>query len=300
MRITQQLLTENAIKYMDENLKRLYKLQEKVASGKEFQNPSDNPSGVAAVFSLRSTLTTSTAYLDSIANTDSWMTTTDFSLNQAVQLATRAINLARQGGTDTVGDEQRSSLATEIDIIIQQAVNVANSTHEGKYIFSGFKTQTPPFSLVDNNSDGQFDDVIYNGGVNETITRTLSPGVSIPLNIDGKDTFEALFKAMIAARDALRTNDPAQIQAAIAPLENALQKVNESMTTNGARQRQVRLAKDRLEKAQIELKSLLSAKEDTNMTEAISYLQHQQTVYQTVLEVGQRAISAMSLFDLLS
>ncbi|MGB9586319.1 MAG: hypothetical protein ACPL7A_02730, partial [Anaerolineales bacterium] len=74
----------------------------------------------------------------------------------------------------------------------------------------------------------------------------------------------------------------------------------ESMTTNGARQRQVRLAKDRLEKAQIELKSLLSAKEDTNMTEAISYLQHQQTVYQTVLEVGQRAISAMSLFDLLS
>ncbi len=300
MRITQQLLTENAIKYMDENLKRLYKLQEKVASGKEFQNPSDNPSGVAAVFSLRSTLTTSTAYLDSIANTDSWMTTTDFSLNQAVQLATRAINLARQGGTDTVGDEQRSSLATEIDIILQQAVNVANSTHEGKYIFSGFKTQTPPFSLVDNNSDGQFDDVIYNGGVNETITRTLSPGVSIPLNIDGKDTFEALLKAMIAARDALRTNDPAQIQSAIAPLENALQKVNESMTTNGARQRQVRLAKDRLEKAQIELKSLLSAKEDTNMTEAISYLQHQQTVYQTVLEVGQRAISAMSLFDLLS
>lgn len=300
MRITQQLLTENAIKYMDENLKRLYKLQEKVASGKEFQNPSDNPSGVAAVFSLRSTLTTSTAYLDSIANTDSWMTTTDFSLNQAVQLATRAINLARQGGTDTVGDEQRNSLATEIDIILQQAVNVANSTHEGKYIFSGFKTQTPPFSLVDNNSDGQFDDVIYNGGVNETITRTLSPGVSIPLNIDGKDTFEALLKAMIAARDALRTNDPAQIQAAIAPLENALQKVNESMTTNGARQRQVRLAKDRLEKAQIELKSLLSAKEDTNMTEAISYLQHQQTVYQTVLEVGQRAISAMSLFDLLS
>jgi len=300
MRITQQLLTENAIKYMDENLKRLYKLQEKVASGKEFQNPSDNPSGVAAVFSLRSTLTTSTAYLDSIANTDSWMTTTDFSLNQAVQLATRAINLARQGGTDTVGDEQRSSLATEIDIILQQIVNVANSTHEGKYIFSGFKTQTPPFSLVDNNSDGQLDDVIYNGGVNETITRTLSPGISIPLNIDGKDTFEALLKAMIAARDALRTNDPAQIQSAIAPLENALQKVNESMTTNGARQRQVRLAKDRLEKAQIELKSLLSAKEDTNMTEAISYLQHQQTVYQTVLEVGQRAISAMSLFDLLS
>ncbi len=300
MRITQQLITQNAIKYMDENLKRLYKLQEKVASGKEFQRPSDNPSGVAAAFYLRSTLTDTSAYLDSIANADSWMTTTDFSLNQVIQLATRAINLTRQGGTDTLGDDQRSGLVTELDIILQQAVNVANSTHEGKYIFGGFKTQTPPFSLVDNNSDGQFDQVVYNGGINEIISRTLSPGVSIPLNIDGNETFDELFQAMLAARDALKSNDLTQIQATIAPLENALMKVNESMTINGSRQRQVRLAKDRLEKAQIELKSLLSTKEDANMTEAISYLQHQQTVYQTVLEVGQRAISAMSLFDLLS
>ena len=75
--------------------------------------------------------------------------------------------------------------------------------------------------------------------------------------------------------------------------------MNEALTTNGARQREVRLTKDRLEKSQIELKSLLSQKEDVNLTEAISYLQHQQTVYQTVLEVGKRAISALSLFDLL-
>ncbi|MGB9586118.1 MAG: hypothetical protein ACPL7A_01710, partial [Anaerolineales bacterium] len=195
---------------------------------------------------------------------------------------------------------QRGTLAAELDIILQQAVDIANSSHEGNYIFGGFKTKSAPFSLIDSNADGKYESVAYNGGINETISRSLSPGVSIALNIDGKDTFEGLFKTIIAARDALQTNDPAQIQAAIAPLENALEKVNKAMTTNGARQRQVRQAKDRLEKAQTELKSLLSSKEDTNMTEAISYLQQQQTVYQTVLEVGQRAISAMSLFNLLS
>jgi hypothetical protein len=35
------------------------------------------------------------------------------------------------------------------------------------------------------------------------------------------------------------------------------------------------------------------------MAEAISNLRNQETVYQSVLEVGQRAISTMSLFDML-
>ncbi len=300
MRITQQLMTDNAIKYMNENLNRLYDLQERAASGKEFQRPSDSPSGFVASFNLRSTLSASTAYLDTIANTDSWMTTTDFSLNQAVQLAKRAITLTQQGATDTVGDDQRSAYAAELDIILQQVVNVANSTHEGKYIFAGFKTQNPPFTLVDSDSDGKYDSVSNTGGIDETITRILSPGVSVSLNTDGQSTFSPLFQAIISARDALQSNVITQIQSALTPLEDALQKVNESMTTNGARQKQVRLAKDRVEKAQVELKSMLSAKEDVNMTEALSYLQQQQTIYQMVLEVGQRAISAMSLFDLLS
>lgn len=299
MRITQRMMTDNAVKYMDENLQRLYKLQEKVASGKEFQRPSDNPSGVAAAFSLRSTLTATQAYLDSTAYTDSWMTTTDFSLNQMIQLATRAVNLTREGVSDTMGPDQRSAMATEVDVILQQVMNVANSNHQGNYIFAGFQTQSPPYALADANSDGRYDTVTYNGD-NGIINRMLSPGLTVVQNINDNPSFQDLMQAIMSARDALLSNDSAQIQAAVAPLEDSLKKITELMTTNGARQRQVKLAKDRLEKAQIELKSLISAKEDANMTEAISFLQHQQTVYQTVLEVGQRAISAMSLFDLLS
>lgn len=71
MRITQRMMTERAIEYMDENLKRLYQLQEKVASGKEFLRPSDNPSGVTSALNLRSVLKMNTAYLDSAATTES-------------------------------------------------------------------------------------------------------------------------------------------------------------------------------------------------------------------------------------
>ena len=303
MRITQRMMTERAIEYMDENLKRLYQLQEKVASGKEFLRPSDNPSGVTSALNLRSVLKMNTAYLDSAASTESWMSATDFALIQTTQLATRALNLTRQGMSDTLGAEQRNTLAAELDMVLQQVLSVANTNHQGNYIFGGFQTVNPPFNLVDTNSDGTLDTVVRNGDTG-TINRLISPNLTVVQNINGYNMFNDLIVAMMNARDALRNNgDPNQfndLQNAIAALETQINNVNEALTTNGARQREVRLTKDRLEKSQIELKSLLSQKEDVNLTEAISYLQHQQTVYQTVLEVGKRAISALSLFDLLS
>jgi flagellar hook-associated protein 3 FlgL len=296
------MMTERAIEYMDENLKRLYQLQEKVASGKEFQRPSDNPSGVTSALNLRSVLKMNTAYLDSAATTESWMSATDFALIQTNQLATRALNLTRQGMSDTLGAEQRNTLAAELDMVLQQVLSVANTNHQGNYIFGGFQTVNPPFNLIDTNSDGTLDTVVRNGDTG-TINRLIGPNLTVVQNINGYNLFNDLMVAIMNARDSLRNNgDPNQfndLQSAIAALETQINNVNEALTTNGARQREVRLTKDRLEKSQIELKSLLSQKEDVNLTEAISYLQHQQTVYQTVLEVGKRAISALSLFDLL-
>ncbi|RCK71970.1 MAG: Flagellar hook-associated protein FlgL [Anaerolineae bacterium] len=302
MRITQRMMTERAIEYMDENLKRLYQLQEKVSSGKEFLRPSDNPSGVNSALNLRSVLKMNNAYLDSAATTESWMSATDYALIQTTQLATRAMNLTRQGMSDTLGAEQRNTLAAELDMVLQQVLSVANTSHQGNYIFGGFQTLNPPFALTDSNSDGTLDTVVRSGD-SGTINRLISPNLTVVQNVNGYDLFNDLMVAIMNARDALRNNgDPNQmndLQSAIAALETQINNANEALTTNGARQREVRLIKDRLEKSQIELKSLLSQKEDVNMTEAISYLQHQQTVYQTVLEVGKRAISALSLFDLL-
>ncbi len=302
MRITQRMMTERAIEYMDENLKRLYQLQEKVSSGKEFLRPSDNPSGVNSALNLRSVLKMNNAYLDSAATTESWMSATDYALIQTTQLATRAMNLTRQGMSDTLGAEQRNTLAAELDMVLQQVLSVANTSHQGNYIFGGFQTLNPPFALTDSNSDGTLDTVVRSGD-SGTINRLISPNLTVVQNVNGYDLFNDLMVAIMNARDALRNNgDPNQmndLQSAIAALETQINNANEALTTNGARQREVRLIKDRLEKSQIELKSLLSQKEDVNMTEAISYLQHQQTVYQTVLEVGKRTISALSLFDLL-
>jgi flagellin-like hook-associated protein FlgL len=63
--------------------------------------------------------------------------------------------------------------------------------------------------------------------------------------------------------------------------------------------RQVESAANFLETVKLETKSMLSKNEDTNMAEGIALLANQQTTYEAVLEVSQRAISALSLFDYL-
>jgi flagellin-like hook-associated protein FlgL len=73
--------------------------------------------------------------------------------------------------------------------------------------------------------------------------------------------------------------------------------INQFRTSNGAKLRQVESASSFLETVKIETKSLLSQKEDTNLAEGIALLTNQQTTFEAVLEVSQRAISALSLFD---
>jgi flagellar hook-associated protein 3 FlgL len=299
MRVTQRMLTDNAIRYMDENLQRLQAYQEQVSTGKAFQRPSDDPAAATMALTLRSNLETIESYLNTTKTTDDWMSATDKALQQAVEIGTRASNLALSGISDSQGAEERQALAAEMDILLKQAVDLGNTSHQDSYLFSGFKTKTAPFTLVENDSDPFFDAVGYNGD-NGVIVRHLGPDQTIPQNIDGQQVFSPLFTAIIDARDALNANRTDLLQTALDDIQSAVQGISLASTTNGARQRQVRLTGERIEKTQVELKSLLSKKEDVNMAEAIANLRYQETVYQTVLEVSQRSISALSLFDMLS
>jgi flagellar hook-associated protein 3 FlgL len=315
MRVTQRMMVGNAVRHMDENLQRLYALSEQAASQKQFQRISDHPSQAAAALSLRSSLEASKAYLNSAQMAGDWMAGTELALKQTEEIAIKAYERVSRGISDTYGAEERSGLAEELNEMINQIIGQANANHAGSYLFAGFRTNEAPFSGhdgVDDGmggeiTDGKIDRLVYRGAVvdlnalppAEYIQRAINPGHTIVQNIDGPSVFAPLVEAVAKARDALLQNDSVAIEASLADLEKARNIVSEARVTNGARQNQVQSIEERIEKAQIELKSLLTQKEGANMAETISNLRHQETVYQAVLEVGQRAISTMSLFEML-
>jgi flagellar hook-associated protein 3 FlgL len=293
MRITNQMMINNAIQHMSDNLERLSSLSDRVATGKRFQNASDDPVNASISLSLRSTLKTTEVYRGTAELADDWIGANEFAFEQMESIGSRAVNLVQRGLNDTLSASERASaLGAEVEKLLTQAVDVGNLKHQGQYIFSGYLTETQPFTF---NGTGGVD---YDGDHN-TIRQTISPGQVVDVTVDGEAAFADFYDAMARARDALNTNDMVNLPGILTDLQAAMNTIDETRTSNGARQRQVQKAVEYMDKIGLEVKSLLSKKEDVNMAEAISNLRGQETAYQSVLEVGQRAISALNLFDYL-
>lgn len=293
MRVTNQMMTNRAIQNMTANLEKLQRLAEQAGTGKRFQSASDDPVATSACLNLRSVLQSAKAYQFTIDRTTDWMNANEFVLQRAGELALRAENLVERGLNDTLSaDERRNALATEMDGLIHQLVDLANTTHNGQYIFAGFQIKTKPIELTDP------DTVVYHGDHGD-IPQVIGSGQQVQMNLRADEVFQPLIEAMIAARNALNANDTDALQSAFDTLKNASNIVDQYHTMNGARLNQMKDHTSYLEKVELEVKALLSKNEDVNLAEAISLYKNQEIVYQSVIEVSQRSISAMNLFDYL-
>jgi flagellar hook-associated protein 3 FlgL len=293
MRITNQMIADNSIAYMNNGLEKLNYLQERVSTGKQFSAVSDDPARVASALSLRSSLKISQNYLDNDAVVNDWLSANDQALQQMSDLTTKAQNLAVSGINDTNGGDERAQMAREIDGIIDTALQIANTRTQGKYIFAGYNTKSAaaPFAI-----DAARTAVTATVDTH-SIQVDISPGQSMTTNFNGDTVFNQFFSALIVTRDALLSNTSANISAAKIQLDASFDPINTALTTNGGRMKQLSQVMDGMTTSQASLKSLLSSKEDVNMADAISQMQTQETTYQAVISVSQRVLSTMTLFD---
>lgn len=307
MRITHRMMADHAIQHMSENLEKLSRLQGKLSTGKQFQAASDDPARASVSLSMRSNLKTLESYADTAAITQNWMTATDNAFDQLDEIGIRATSLILRGINDSLsGDERANALATEMQDLVNRAVDLGNTSVNDQYIFSGYQVNRKAFALVDAAApllDYQgvaFTPKVVNylGDVG-VMQRNLGPDQAVTLNVRGDQAIQGVLENLLTAANALKQNDTATLQTVLTTLKNTLTTMGDFRTSNGARMRQVDSAAEFLASMQIETKSLLSRNEDMNMAEGIALLANQQTTYDAVLQVSQRAISALSLFDYL-
>ncbi len=317
MRITNRMMADNAIQNMADNLEKISKLQGKLTTGKQFQVASDDPNRASTSLSLRSHLQTLDSYSNTAEVTQNWMIASDNAFDQLEQIAVRANNLILRGLNDTLtGSERATTLNTEMQTLVNQAVEVGNTSVNGQHIFSGYQVNQKPFQLSDSPTtlpDYQGNPftpkVVTYLGDQGSMQRNLGPDQSVTLNVRGDQAILGFLQNLVLASNALTQNnvndtgdpatDPLTLQSVLSGLKSSIDIMDQYRTSNGARMRQVDSAANFLESIKLETKGLLAENEDTNMAEGIALLANQQTTYEAVLEVSQRAISALSLFDYL-
>ena len=157
-----------------------------ISSGRSVNQPSDNPTAAALLVENNDQATFNSGYLQSIGTVQGQLSTADSTLSSVVTALQRAISLGVQGANGTLSDSDRASIANELQGIQSQLVSLSNASYEGRYVFAGTNTNTPPF-VVDNTVPSGVR-YVGNTDVNQV---SIGNGNKIAVNQPGSQLFSA-------------------------------------------------------------------------------------------------------------
>jgi flagellar hook-associated protein 3 len=158
--------------------------QEQISSNKRLVRPSIDPIGTNYALDYESRISRNDQHLRNISFMKGRMLMSDTQLGQARQLVVTAKQIQLEMAQDTADAQQRRLSAIEVDELLGEAVNIANTQYEDRYIFGGSLTSAKPFEVVSGA-------VVYNGDDMEMQCATAN-GLTVAGNMPGTTAFSAI------------------------------------------------------------------------------------------------------------
>ena len=267
---------------------------QQVASGLRVNRPSDDPAAAAEDVLNLSQQSQVAQYGQSASSLNGLFQTADSAiassitaLNQAVSLGTEAAN-----GTSTTSDQQ--AISASIQGILNQVVQLANTSYQGSYIFGGTAVSSAPFSSGANG-------VTYSGnaGVN---TATIAAGLSIQTNVPGSQLFMQPGSSVIGSLQqlltAVQSGDSTATSNATTAVSNALNYLTSQRVFYGNAMNQINNDQTALSQETTNLKSQENTLVGADMAQAATNLTQAQTDDQAVLAAAAK-VMPVTLLDYL-
>jgi flagellar hook-associated protein 3 FlgL len=284
---------------MNQIQQRAQRAQQEMTTGLKINSVSDAPDQIAGLWETRSQLDQATQTDTNLARVKTEVDTAESTISSAVTLVERAQTLASQGDTGTTSAQSRQDIASELGGILQQLVSTANTTVEGRYIFSGDSDQQAPYSIDLTQTDPIS---AYQGS---TTTRQIqgADGTTFSIAKTAQDIFDdpngqSIFAAINNMRVALMNNDQAAMDAAMPNVQSAGTYLNQQLAFYGVTQNRVTSETDFAKNYETQLQTQLSGIEDADLTQAITEMQQAET-QQTAALSSRAKLPKTSLFDYL-
>ena len=303
-RITGQILMNQALDAMRLTLSNLAKSQQKIATGRRLLAPSDDPAGHAGAVRVSAQLSRIEQWSRQADEASGRFDTNDQVLRRLQETIARASELAVSAADGAKGAAERAAFAVEINDLLEEVVDTANTLDDGRYVLGGRETLTAPLTAT-RNAQGQITGATWNPrGVDGTITIEINEGVSVQTNLGGTtvlgaDTSPTFLPALlITLRDRLVANDAEGVRGVIDTLATAGQRIGTAVADTGARQRLVTHTQVTLDEDRLSAQAALSAIVDADIARTATELSQQEIVYQAALQAAAKAIQP-SLLDFL-
>lgn len=299
MRVTNSMMANNLNYNLNQNLRRLERIQTWLATTQYINRPSDDPSGIVNTLRYTSYMTEAGEYLNKIAEARNFLNSTDSALANVTEILHRANDLTIQGINSTSSVASRQAIAAEMRQMRDQIRVIANTTFGTKHIFAGTNVTEAPLQ-----NDPNTGDEIWTGNDSEMYLE-IGPGTTIPINSTGRELFfnndpdnPGIYQLLEKIAVDLENGDVAALSQDLGLIQERLDGIVQERAVIGAKVNRLDLQETRLENTRINYEELLSKNQDADLAEVIMQLKMQESVYRASLAAGARIIMP-SLVDFL-
>ncbi|WP_457564333.1 flagellar hook-associated protein FlgL [Caminibacter sp.] len=178
MRVTQFTLYNNFLLNQQNDLSELNKIQTQIATGKKIQNLYDNPTVYTRYLKLDTEINSFTQIKDSANFALNFARESDTTMNDIVTSLTTFKTKLLNAANDTNNETSREAIASELKGLLEHLKDLANTSIDGKYIFSGSAFNKKPI-----------DDNYHYQGNDKYVKAFLGAGVEREYNIPGSEIF---------------------------------------------------------------------------------------------------------------
>ncbi|MBS1959353.1 MAG: flagellar hook-associated protein FlgL [Bdellovibrionales bacterium] len=310
---------------------RMENLQGQSATLKKVNRPSDDPVGSAKVLEVRTDKVNNDQFQNNAKLAEAFLNNTDHALEDISDIIMRAKEIAiGQSSNASSTPESRLGVAEEISQLYQRAIGTANRRIGDRYLFGGYKTDTPP---VDSEGNYKGDD----GQMMIEIGRETFIGMNVP----GHEIFNTqperstdfkriqmekhpemkeeeknqalrtlaseqapavananIFQELKALRVGLLTGDINAIRGTLERFDDLQGKVVSMRSKVGSRVQGIQGNVNALERHNVTNAQLTSSIEDADMAQVVSDLAKEETIFKSSLASSKHLVQP-TLLDFL-
>ena len=307
IRVTQSMMSRGFLINLNEGMRRMDKLQEKLYTGKAINRLSDDPLNLQTLLRVDTTQNETEQYMENLNYMMGVHAATEQALNNVIDVVSHVRTLMIKALNDTNTFDERSVIAAEIASLMEHLLDVGNTEYSGTFVFAGtdinhrplhpiiYDIDIPGYEISDEaNREARImeigNDVILKFNLN--IFDVFGDDVDDP---NGEANTLAVFRRIV---ESLQNDDWEAMNDAFIEISDEFFRINHLRSEYGTLDARFRASHTRHFNNLTTLTDLRNRVEDTDMAGAIMYLKTQETVYRTALETGARLLPP-SLVDYL-
>lgn len=295
MRIASNTMSDVMIRQIQQLTSEQAKLQLQVSTGRRITQPEDDPTAVGRVLTLQSEKRQIGQYGSNTIRALTLAETSFSGLQGLKRVSDRAGELATLG-TGAMSTEAMNAYATEVEQLLEQALQLGNSRAGSDYIFAGTAVDAPAFSAT-RNASNQITAITFDGNTQQAViplseATSVSPSTSAATN-QGLGDF---LNHLIALRDALAGGSADAVRAVQPGLTDDEDTLIAAMADNGGIQTRIEAAQVQQKDRATSIEKLISNETSVDLPTTIVRLNQTNTAYQAALASASKIMN-LSLLD---